>query len=281
MTRKPYVAGQFYPEDAKELEEALKQSFLHSFGPLNLPGERGKEKIAGAIVPHAGYVFSGPGAAHAYKELSEAEFPDTYIILGVNHNSPITCTSDEEWETPLGIVKPDLELIEKLKEKGINVDNDTHAKEHSIEVQLPFLQFISKDKDLKIVPIMIADDRFMRWGKYIYEAIEELDKNVVIICSSDFTHYGDNYGFIPFEDNISENMKKLDLGAIENIKAYDPEGFLDYCDKTGATICGKHAIATLIWLMKEKKAELLTYYTSGDVLGSYDNAVGYASILFR
>ncbi len=283
MTRKPYVAGQFYPEDPKELEEALKQSFLHNFGPLNLPGKRGTGNIAGAIVPHAGYVFSGPGAAHAYKEIGEVEFPDTYIILGVNHNSPITCTSDEEWKTPLGTVKCDLELINKLKEKGIRINNATHQREHSIEVQLPFLQSISKDKisQLKIVPILIADERFTRWGKHIKESIEELDKNVVVICSSDFTHYGYSYGFVPFEKNISENMEKLDLGAIEQIKECNPKGFLEYCDKTGATICGKNGIATLLYLMKNKKAELLKYYTSGDILGNYDNAVGYASILFK
>lgn len=282
MTRKPIVAGQFYPADAKELDDSIKGSFTHKFGPGGLPGKKGKKKIYGAISPHAGYFYSGAGAAHVFKEIAEAEFPDTYIILGVNHSGPWTCSSDEDWETPLGTARCDTELVKRLEEKGIPIKNIAHHGEHSIEVQLPFLQFVSKDriKDLRIAPIMVADTKFEKIGKAIQEAVKELGRKAVIICSSDFTHYGFNYGYAPFDEDVKENMEKLDGGAIKLIEKTDPKGFLDYTEKTGATICGKCGISVLLWLMKGKKAELLKYYTSADIIGDYDHAVGYASIVF-
>jgi len=284
--RKPIVAGQFYPAGKAELEAEIRKSFTSKFGPGALPGKRGTKKLYGAIAPHAGYFYSGAGAAWVYKEIGEAEFPDVYIMLGVNHSGPLTCSSDEDWETPLGTVKCDTEFIKKLEEKGIPIKNPAHNREHSIEVQLPFLQSVSKDrtKDLKIAPIMIADESFEKWGRMIKETITETKKKAVIICSSDFTHYGHSYGYAPFDTHIYENMQKLDGNAINFITKPNPKSFLDYTHKTGATICGKCGISVLLWLMKylttENKGKLLKYYTSGDVVEEYSNAVGYAAIVF-
>jgi AmmeMemoRadiSam system protein B len=283
MTRQPIVAGQFYPIDKLLLRGAVESSFTESHGPGKKPAKRGKGKVYGAISPHAGYMFSGGGAAWVFKEIGEAEFPDTYIILGVNHSGPETCSTDDDWETPMGVVKCDAELVEKLEEKGIPIDISAHRHEHSIEVQLPFLQYVSKDnkEKLKIVPIMIADDDFSLWSKAIAAAVKETGRKVVVICSSDFTHYGFNYGFTPFKTKIKENMEKLDGDAIKLIEKCDAAGFLKYCDKTGATICGKYGIAVLLDLMKGKKGKLLKYYTSADIVGDYSNAVGYGAIVFR
>jgi len=285
--RRPVVAGQFYPSDKKELLEMIRQSFMHKFGPGKMPGKRMKKKIAAIISPHAGYFFSGAGNASVYKEIGESKFPDTYVILGVNHSSPDTCTSDDEWETPLGIVKPDLLFLKKLEGKGIPIKNRLHQREHSIEVQLPFLQSVSQDniKNLKIVPIMIADGHFEKWGNIIKEAAKELKRNIVIICSSDFTHYGENYGYMPFKKDVKDNMRNLDLTAVNFITKPNPKSFFEYTEKTGATICGRYGITTLLWLMinldKEHEGKLLNYYTSGDILGDYNNAVGYAAIVFE
>jgi AmmeMemoRadiSam system protein B len=287
-TRRPIVAGQFYPASKAELEQEIKKSFTHKFGPGALPGKRTNKKVYGCIAPHAGYFFSGAGAAWVYKEITETEFPDVYIILGVNHSGHKTCSSDEDWETPLGTVKCDTEFVKTLEGKGIPIDTNAHSREHSIEVQLPFLQFVSLDRitKLKVVPIMIADERFDKWGRAIQETAKDLKRRVTIICSSDFTHYGDNYGYVPFENNVKENMAKLDLDAANFITKPNPKSFIAYTDKTGATICGRCGISTLLWLMKylfgeEKKGKLLKYYTSGDVLGDYQNAVGYAAIVFK
>ncbi|MFH1064429.1 MAG: AmmeMemoRadiSam system protein B, partial [Candidatus Woesearchaeota archaeon] len=286
--RKPIVAGQFYPAVKAELVKDIKASFTSKFGPGALPGKRGTKKIAGVISPHAGYFFSGAGNAWAFKELAEAEFPDTYIIIGVNHPGAKTCSSSEDWKTPLGTVKCDTELIKKIEEKGIPIDNEAHHGEHSIEVQLPFLQSISKDnaEKLKIAPIMIAGREFGKMGSKIKDAVDELGRNVVVICSSDFTHYGSNYDYVPFESYIKENMERGDMTAINFIVKPNPKSLLDYTESTGATICGRYGICLLLWLMKnlykeEKKGELLKYYTSGDVVGDYKNSVGYAAIVFR
>lgn len=285
--RKPIVAGQFYSSDKRELENEIAESFTNKFGPGTSPAKRTKKKLHGTITPHAGYFFSGAGAAWVYKEIGESEFPDTYIILGVNHSGPATCTSDEDWETPLGIVKCDSGFVEKLALKGIPINNKAHRNEHSIEVQLPFLQFVSKDKidKLKIVPIMIADGKFERWGQIIKETINETKRKVVIICSSDFTHHGPNYDYVPFQTDIAKNMRQLDITAVNFITKPNPKSFLEYTERTGATICGRYGIAVLLWLMKylktERKGTLLNYYTSGDVVNDYKNAVGYAAIVFK
>jgi AmmeMemoRadiSam system protein B len=291
MIRKPIVAGQFYARSREKLESDIEKCFVDKFGPGGIPkkrtGGKSDKKLLGVISPHAGYMCSGAGEAFVFKEIGEAEFAETYIILGVNHSGPETCVSNLSWETPLGIVECDTELVEMLEKKGIPVNNQAHQYEHSIEVQLPFLQFVSRDrlKELRIVPIMIADEKYEKWGKIIKESVETVGRTVVIICSSDFTHYGTNYGFVPFEKNIKENIKKLDGGAIKFVFEKNPAGFLEYVRKTRATICGRCGIAVLLWLMREMKSgkgELLKYYTSGDVFGyGRDGVVGYASVVFR
>jgi AmmeMemoRadiSam system protein B len=282
-TRKPIVAGQFYPGHKDRIISAIEDSFVSRFGPGKLPGTRGSgRKVFGVIVPHAGYTYSGAGQAWCYKEIAEGEFPDVYVILGVNHSSPETCSSSEDWETPSGPVACDTELVMKMQEKGLPVSNGTHHYEHSIEVQLPFLQYVSKDNAsaLRIAPIMIADENYAKWGKVIQDSIKELGRKAVIICSSDFTHYGPNYGYVPFK-NPEKNMEAFDMKAIKHILATNSKAFLEHCEDTGATICGKDGIAVLCWLAQGEKVKLLKYYTSADVVGDWNNSVGYAAIVVR
>ncbi|MCP3683016.1 MAG: AmmeMemoRadiSam system protein B [bacterium] len=285
MSRKPVVAGQFYESDFGDLDAQIKKCFLSEKGPGDMPVSRGPAKVVAAIVPHAGYVFSGPCAAWAYKEIAESAFPDVFIILGPNHMGSLkTSISLETFETPFGPVTVDEEFAQKLaKKSGIPIDASTHKAEHSIEVQLPFLQFVNKDrlKDIKFVPIGISHDvDYKKLGLDIKETIFDLDRKAVIIASSDFTHYGHNYGYVPFSSDIPKRLYALDAGAIEFIKKFDSEGFLNYVYETGATICGAMAIAVLLNAVNTKKARLLQYYTSSDIIGDYKNAVGYASVLF-
>lgn len=286
--RQPIVAGQFYESDKKKLENQIKESFLHDFGPKKIPNATQSKRIIGAISPHAGYFFSGAGAAFSFKEIGESKIPDTYIMLGLSHQGYRSCVSLEDWETPLGIVKVDKEFCEKvIKNSSLKVNEAAHRQEHSIEVQLPFLQFIAQEhkNNLKIAPIIVSPDiSCANFARFIKKTIDETDRKACIIASSDFTHYGINYGFIPFSNNIKEKMHALDKKAIDLIIKMDASGFLDYTEETGATICGKYPIAVLIELCKllgAKKGKLLKYYTSGDILGDYSNAVGYASIVFE
>jgi AmmeMemoRadiSam system protein B len=191
-------------------------------------------------------------------------------------------TNKEDWETPFGLVKVNGTFITKLMEKCDFV-KESDIGEHAIEVQLPFLQYVNKDrlKDITFVPLIVpSSENYMELG----EAIAEIDEDVCVIASSDMTHFGPGYGYVPFTSDIKENLYKQDNEAVSYIKKLDAKGFLAYRQSTGATICGAYAIAVAIEVVKNlfaKKGDLLMYYTSGDVLEDYNNAVGYAAVAFR
>jgi len=253
------------------------------------------EKIFGAIVPHAGYVFSGSCASHAYSELVNVKQPVTFVILGTDHTGKANAefsVSFEDFLTPFGKVKNEISFSQSLvNNKEIIHDEIPHKFEHSIEVQVPFLQFCLKNSSIlkkpsfSIVPVIVSTDNYeelLRFSKILVELIKKQKNSVVLIASSDFTHYGPNYGFIPFRlDNQTRNkIYSLDNQAIEKILRLDSKGFYEQAKKS--TICGLSPITILIEttrLLKAKKAELLKYYTSGDICDDYENAVGYASLI--
>ena len=285
MTRKPIVAGMFYEGNKGALKEQIKECFLSEFGPGKLPEGKKEKDILGIVAPHAGYAFSGPCAAYAYKEIAESRWPEVFILLGLSHSGYGSCISLEDWETPLGIVENDNDFSRALMENaGLKQDETAHSQEHSIEVQVPFLQFINKD-DFKIVPIIASPDfSYGELGKNIAKTIKESGKKACIIASSDFTHYGINYGYFPFKDNVKENLYELDNGALKHIKNLDAQRFLSYTEETGATICGKFPVAVMMEACKAlggKHAKLLKYYTSGEITGDYNSVVGYGSIIIE
>jgi len=249
--RQAIVSGQFYPEKKEDLIHELEK---HVKKKLD-------ESIKAAIVPHAGYLFSGKCAGKVYSLLPNSE---TYAILGVNHNSigEDIAISLEDFETPLGIIKNNKNLgkaiLESLK---IEQDNEAHKYEHSIEVQLPFLQYTQKN--FMIVPVLLKN--------YNLEVCKKLAK-IIVLASSDFTHTGPAYDFSGSLDS--------DKIAIKHILNFKTEEFMETAEKT--TICGAGAIATAIEYskIKAKKAELLCYYDSSQVIPS-ENKVGYAGIVFR
>jgi len=288
MLRQPVVAGQFYEEDEKALLKQIEDCFLSRFGPQSLPEKRDKNKeVFSAIVPHAGYMASGPCAAWVYKEIGESKFPDCYVILGTHHTGlGRTSVMTDDWKTPLGIVKTDKVFAEALLESSdISNERLAHENEHSIEVQLPFLQFVSKDNinDLRIVPIIVSHDISCdEIAESIKKTAELTKTKICVIASSDFTHYGYSYAYVPFSHSIKENLYKLDGKAIEYIKKLDISGFSNYLSETGATICGSAPITTMMHysrLIGAKNARLLKYYCSGDVFKDYNTSVGYAGIV--
>jgi len=278
--RRAVVAGQFYEDDFQKLEKQIKDCFFLKQGPGDLPIKTRKGNIIGVIAPHAGYYFSGQCAAWAYKEIAEARFPDTFIIIGPSHYGfKDSYLTKQDFDTPFGTVKTDKELAKIFLDSGVVKENDkSHENEHSIEVQLPFLQYVNKTylPHLKILPITIGS-----YNKELASLIAEQKKSIYVVISSDFTHYGPNYGYIPFLTKKKEEMYKIDAEAIKLIKKLDTEAFLNFTkDKT---ICGSNPIATIMDLCKLKKgsAYLSHYCTSGDIVNDYDNAVGYASIIFK
>lgn len=259
--RKPVAAGKFYPADSPSLLEMIKACFASDLGPGK---ETIKEKLAGAVVPHAGYPYSGAIAAHVYSRLTVK----SAVILGTNHSGLGTGfdSSNEPWLTPLGEMHIDTKLRDKIAEHcDLRVEESAHELEHSIEVQLPFLQYKGVEKIVPISVAQLSPTSLRELG----DALERA-KPPLILASSDFSHY------------ITQKMaEKIDLAAIEFILKDNPEGFSDYVDRNHASICGSAPITALLYAMAGKKGKLLKYCTSGEMTGDRDHVVGYGAIGFK
>ncbi|MFQ3549740.1 MAG: AmmeMemoRadiSam system protein B [Armatimonadota bacterium] len=281
MSRNPSVAGMFYDSETSNLIDSIEECFLGQHGPGSLPKmniER-KGNIISLISPHAGFVYSGPAAAWAYYKLAQDGIPDIAIMLGPNHRSSgeiIAVSTDDKWHTPLGNVFIDSEITNIILEKSkyARPDNKAHIQEHSIEVQLPFLQYISQNKT-KIAAISIAHLNLQDaeiasadLANAIAETIK--DKSAVIIASTDMNHY----------ENQNTTMKKDNL-VLDKLLALDSKGMLEAVHNTPVSMCGSTAVAVAISAslkLGATKAEKLCYYTSGDITGDMDHVVGYASV---
>ncbi|MFA4645957.1 MEMO1 family protein [Pyrococcus kukulkanii] len=290
MIRYPAVAGQFYPT-GDELTEMLERFFS------DLGEEGSKRRITAGVVPHAGYVFSGYTASRTYKAIYEDGLPETFVILGPNHTgmgSPIAVYPEGEWETPLGRVKVDDEMAKAIVELSniADLDDLAHRYEHSIEVQLPFIQYLADlaGKDFTIVPITLGiqdEDIAETLGKAVYEASQSLGRDVIVIASTDFMHYGYFYGYVPFTGRAEElpNMvKEWDMRVIRRILDFDVKGMFEEIRAMNHTMCGPGGVGVGIVyskLMDAVEAELLHYTTSFEVSRSTDAIVGYASIVMR
>lgn len=275
ILRPPIAAGSFYDLNAGMLKKQINACFNHKLGPKSTK----KQNLIGAIVPHAGYIYSGPVAAWAYSRMENSNF----IIIGPNHallGSKFATMRSGLWKTPLGEAVISESMAETLVKdcKILEFDVLAHQREHSIEVQLPFIQFRFGD-NFKFVPICIlnefVDDTLLEscklLGKCIANNIKKQKEKWTIIASSDFSHY------LP-----QEIAEKTDKSVIRTILKLDEKSFFDKLIEKNASVCGFGPIATLIVAAKElgaKKAQLLKYATSGDTAEDYGSVVGYASIL--
>ena len=240
--RKPYVANAFYAGTKTSLTKQITDCFTHQFGPGQVPkvNQQGPRRILGLVCPHAGYMYSGPVAANGYSKLATDGQPEVCIILGPNHSglgSGLSIQTEGAWETPVGITRINSDLAKRIQKSSniIDVDETAHASEHSIEVQLPFLQYLFKD-EIEFVPIcMMMQD--LTTSVEVARAIVESTKgkNVVIIASSDFTHY---------EPQAAANRK--DKEAIDAILKLDDKQLNELGDSNRVTMCGYGPITTLI-----------------------------------
>ncbi len=266
--RKPAVAGQFYSGSEKSLLREVESLIDKSISK--------KEDALGVVSPHAGYIYSGPVAASV---LATIKPKSTYIIMGPNHTGlgkPFSLSTDEPWKTPLGEVRIDETLADRIKKnsKYINEDNAAHAYEHSIEVQIPFLQVLNKN--FKIVPIVISHadpDVYREIGLGLGKAIKDLslESSVTIIASSDMTHYEPH-----------DLAKKKDSKAIEAVLGLDEDKLMEAVEKFDISMCGYAPTFIMLVAVKElgaTKARLVKYQTSGDTSGDYSSVVGYAGIV--
>lgn len=271
MVRRPAVAGQFYPAGKNELKDKIEECFDHELGPGGLPGDEGvKRSLKGLVAPHAGYVYSGPVAAHSYKKLYEDGLPETFLILGPNHHGMggSVAISDENFKTPLGEVEIDKELVDELAGGPIKINDSAHKSEHSVEVQLPFLQYL--DDDITMVPFTFNKHDYQtskEVGERIRKATEE--KDVVIIASTDFSHYV-----------LQETAEEKDKMAINKIKENDPKGLYEKVINENISMCGYGPVISMMIGSGGEKGELLKYATSGDIM-SMREVVGYGALSFE
>ena len=283
-------AGKFYEKAISLLDRQITECFTGPKGPGALPSSITNKEVAAVICPHASYNYSGQAAAWSYKAIAELGMSDLYIIIGPSHLSAETAFTNETFETPYGLVRVDQHFARELMLKGhIKENNSIHENEHSIEVQLPFLQFVFKKnmEKIKILPILIGHDTTREQLKQIALDIKEvamdMNKKATIIISGDFTHYGRNYNYIPFGDHVKENIYKLDEAAINFIKEFRADEFLDFIDEEISTICAALPIYLLLNYIKTGTVNLEQYYTSADLdpESNYKNSVSYASIVFN
>jgi hypothetical protein len=275
QVRTPAVAGTFYPSEKIKLTKLIEECFLHPFGPGKKPPKQFEDKIFGVICPHAGFVYSGPIACNSVYSIS-SESPELFIIIGPNHwgiGRSVATMKDCKWQTPLGDVEVDSKSAEEISQlsKTIEPDYFSHTREHSVEVQIPILQ--NTFSNFKILPISLVNQS-KEVAKDVGLAIAKIarKKNVMIIGSSDFTHYEPN-----------EFAHEQDMALIEPILEMDVDKFYDVLQKKKVSACGYGAIASTIIACKElgaMKGELLKYATSGDVTGDMSSVVGYGSIVF-
>lgn len=286
-------AGKFYEIEKKSLKKQIEACFKHKLGASKI--NKSSDKIYSIIVPHAGYIYSGPCASHAYAELMSLDKKEkkdtTFIILGTDHSGSGSdfSVSLENFSTPLGIAENNQEFShELLKNAIIKQDEFAHKDEHSIEVQIPFLQYCIKK--FKIVPILCSTHDYKKiqeFSRILSDTIKkqkQKNQQFIIIASSDLTHYGPSYGFVPFPVNpeTKKRLYALDNSIITHIIEMNPKSF--YEKALQSTVCGVIPITVAIIsskLLGSKTCQLLKYYTSGDLFDNYIDSVGYASIVMK
>ncbi|MFQ5714338.1 MAG: AmmeMemoRadiSam system protein B [Candidatus Scalinduaceae bacterium] len=275
--REPAAAGRFYAGTEAKLKKQV-NNLLNNALTESLPG-----KPVALISPHAGYRYSGLVAAYGYNAIKDYDYKRV-IVLAPSHYSRYMGASIldvDYYKTPLGLIKLDVGICNNLINNPplIGTLKKAHSREHSLETQLPFLQMVLNNFEL--VPILIGrlnNEAF----DFLADKIKPLiDEDTLIVASTDFTHYGYGYSYVPFKKDIEANIRKLDYGAFERILALDFDGFSRYKSATGITACGFMPVALLLKLLPDDvQGKILRYDTSGKQMGDFNNSVSYASIIF-
>jgi hypothetical protein len=278
---RPFLnTGPWYPADTLQLQKMLDGFFAR------VPAVEKTGAIRGLIAPHAGFQYSGPCAARAYRYLRNGQDIRRVILLGASHRDPFygACVSDHEaYATPLGNVPVDTATCRALAAKKLfRSDRDTMVFEHSLENQLPFLQTALGNGGYSIVPVVFGALNKADFALMAETIAPFIDEQTIVIASSDLTHYGKNFAYTPFRDDIRERLTALDMGFIRTIQKLAFEDYYRYHEKTGITACGFAPIGVLIRLFAAQpvRCTLADYRKSGDLNNDYETSVSYASLIF-
>ncbi len=290
--RQPSFAGTWYESDAKKLRTQLDSYLLKAKETMTeKPVETGfgsnakpAQPLLAIVVPHAGYMFSGQTAAYAYQQAKQQK-PKRVILLGPSHYigfEGAALPSESVFVTPLGDLPVDKEMIQELSDFPLfRQSTEIHKREHSLEMQLPFIK--ETFADVKIVPIIVgtlSDEMEVQLMAQILRRFMREDD--LLIVSSDFTHYGPRYDYEPFQTDMKANIRKLDDEAFQHLSKRDLQGFMNFKHRTNDTICGFYPCSVLLALLPEESfGSLLHYGTSQDTLVEDDrNSVSYLALAF-
>ncbi len=277
-TKRSTLAGSWYPGDPAALGDLI-DSLLLDAAQSPLPA------ASGLIVPHAAYEYSGAVAAAAYRAL-QGQPCDRIVLLAPSHTRAfhgVAVLDSEAFETPLGQVPIDPAIAELELTDLICADPTPFEREHSLEIQLPFVQRVQPRAS--VVPLLFGELVDEDYGT-VATALDLLaGERTVFVVSSDFTHYGWRFGYEPFPaqgaEYVKARLRELDMGAIAPVLRGDAPAFRRYLSETGDTVCGRVPIAAFLsWAGPEQRGELLAYRTSLDVSGDYEHCVSYAAIAF-
>lgn len=269
------LAGTWYTDDKK----SLKKQLLQYIEQADAAGYRGVNAL---ILPHAGYQYSGRVAAYGVKQIKGNQY-SRVIILGPTHRYNMANTVNvppyTHYKTPLGEIKLDTEFIKKFAGSYfVTQYSEVHLNEHSVQIEIPLLQVALGD--FLLVPVVVGQLTTYSACEIAKKLLSLIDEKTLIIVSSDFCHYGSNYGYVPFTENIEENINKLDMEAFEYIRKKDVYGFAGYLEETGSTICGRDPISVFLAMANPRmELHLGSYDTSGAMTGDFTNSVSYFSII--
>lgn len=265
--RQPAVAGRFYPAQREALVSEVE---------AHIERDAKKCRALGIVAPHAGFMYSGDVAGAVY---SRVEIPDTVILIGPNHTGqgePVAVMTEGTWSMPMGDIVIDRELANAICEETViaKKDSSAHLHEHSLETQLPFLQYFKKE--FQIVPICLMRMKVSSCkalSEGIVRAVNRLGKRVLLVASSDMTHY---------ESHDSATIK--DRMAIKCVQSRDPAGLFETVQSEKITMCGVNPVTVMLHCSESlgaREAELVKYMTSGEVSGDMEKVVGYAGMIIK
>ena len=270
------LAGTWYDSDPRQLEQEL-NGYL-----ANVTQEK-LDNVMALLLPHAGYRYSGQVAAYGLKQLEGRKFKRV-IVLGPSHRvsmpEVVSIPDITHVQTPLGMVELDREFIAELRKHAeFQSIMQAHVGEHSVQIEVPLLQHALGD--FKLVPVVVGQLNERSARKIADILLRHIGCDTLVVVSTDFTHYGANFGYMPFRRDVEENLRKLNLDAFEKIEQKDLPGFARYCESTGATICGRCPVLVMLAMLPDDAGvHLLKYDTSGNLTGDWSHCVCYISAAF-
>lgn len=274
------VAGQFYPAKIDELRSKIEEmiNFARRDNAIT------PEAVRAVILPHAGYDYSARTAIKGLLAI-KPERVKRIVLMAPSHRHGFqgaATAAFDGFETPDGAVNCDIATIEQLintSDSSIHDLPQVFQGEHALEVQLPLLRHFFGD--FQLIPLIIGQNIPKITRAIALELKHLWTPETLWVASSDFTHFGRSFGYQPFNSNIGENLRQLDLDAIERILALDADGFEKYIQRTGATICGHAPIEIMLRAMDSVTAELIDYTNTGEMFNDFSHSVSYASIIFK